>query len=288
MKLQFLGTGSAEGVPSAFCRCASCEHARRNKGKDIRRRASVLINDEVLIDLGPDLFNVGYRLGISFGHVRWALQTHPHTDHLDALTFFSRDEGTLVEGLEPMTWFVNGSGVRRMDLITNNGREAFLSEASQRRHTMSIELIEPWQAFEFGRYRVQTVAANHDDGARAMLFAIEDTADGSRVFYGTDTGPLPLETWSRLAELGWTFDVFILDHNNGWGKRGERHHNADQFLEDVQAARDAGVIVDGTQVIAHHIAHHGHPPHEAFVEKAAGFGYEPAWDGLIVDTVPAS
>lgn len=286
MKLQFLGTAAAEGVPSVFCRCATCEAARRHKGKDIRRRASVLINDELLIDMGPDLFNVGYENGISLGDIKWTLQTHPHDDHLDAGSFFSRNEGTLVSGLQPMIWYTNQSGVDRMDVLTGSKPGTFLSEENQRRHAMTISLIEPWEAFSFGHYNVQSVAANHDDRAKAMLFAIEDTTSGGRVFYGTDTGPLPDNTWERLAALGWSFDVFVLDHTIGTGPRNQRHLNAEQFLEEVAHARSLRLLSDRTRVIAHHFAHHSNPPHDEFVAIAAKSGYEPAWDGLVVDVLP--
>ena len=29
MKLQFLGTGAAEGIPAVFCECEACEEIRR-------------------------------------------------------------------------------------------------------------------------------------------------------------------------------------------------------------------------------------------------------------------
>ena len=32
MKIKFLGTGAAEGIPSTFCNCKICEYARRFKG----------------------------------------------------------------------------------------------------------------------------------------------------------------------------------------------------------------------------------------------------------------
>ena len=55
MKILFLGTSAATSFPLAFCRCRVCEKARINKGKDIRKRSSVIINDDMLIDFGPDV-----------------------------------------------------------------------------------------------------------------------------------------------------------------------------------------------------------------------------------------
>ena len=53
MKITMLGTG-AIGYPLSFCNCDNCKEARIRKGKSIRKRASMLINDDLIIDLGPD------------------------------------------------------------------------------------------------------------------------------------------------------------------------------------------------------------------------------------------
>jgi phosphoribosyl 1,2-cyclic phosphate phosphodiesterase len=280
----FMGTAAAEGVPSIFCSCSTRTAARVNRAKDIRQRSSVLINDELLIDLGPDLCSFCAELGMFLGEVRYVLQTHPHEDHLDGLSLYSRHQGTFVQGVHRMTWYCAQAVVDRVNALTFNGESRFETAAEQEVRHLTVETIKPWQEMSFGRYRVQTVEANHDDGAQAMLFAIEDTRTGGRLFYGTDTGPLPDGTWTQLAELGWVCDVFVLDHTSGWGPRYHRHMNHEQFQEEVQAARACGPLRDDTRVIGTHFAHHTHPPHEEFVARAAAAGYEPAWDGLCVDT----
>ena len=48
MKLQYLGTGGAEGFPGMFCACRACRRAREQK--QYKARSCSLINDSVLID----------------------------------------------------------------------------------------------------------------------------------------------------------------------------------------------------------------------------------------------
>ena len=55
VKITFLGTAAAEGYPNPFCRCENCEGARKVGGRALRKRASALIDDQLLIDFGPDL-----------------------------------------------------------------------------------------------------------------------------------------------------------------------------------------------------------------------------------------
>ena len=48
MKITFLGT-AAIGFPLSFCNCENCQKAKKYKGKSLRKRASLLINDEMII-----------------------------------------------------------------------------------------------------------------------------------------------------------------------------------------------------------------------------------------------
>jgi phosphoribosyl 1,2-cyclic phosphodiesterase len=49
-----------------------------------------LINDDLLIDLGPDIMSASHIHGCSLEGVRYCLQTHPHADHLDLSHLLSR------------------------------------------------------------------------------------------------------------------------------------------------------------------------------------------------------
>lgn len=60
MKIKVLGTAAATSMPLGFCNCDICKRARQNGGKDIRKRSSIIINDEMLIDLGPDSISACY------------------------------------------------------------------------------------------------------------------------------------------------------------------------------------------------------------------------------------
>ena len=56
MKLLYLGTAAAEGLPASFCNCAICENARRVGGREVRSRAQLLVDGELLIDFPPDTY----------------------------------------------------------------------------------------------------------------------------------------------------------------------------------------------------------------------------------------
>ncbi len=50
MHLLFLGTAASEGYPNAFCHCENCNAARQEGGASLRKRSSVLIDGQLLID----------------------------------------------------------------------------------------------------------------------------------------------------------------------------------------------------------------------------------------------
>lgn len=85
MKIQFLGTAAAEGIPAIFCNCRICENARKERGKDIRHRAAILVNEDLMVDFGPDTFSVGIERAVDFRKVKYILITHSHSDHVDLL-----------------------------------------------------------------------------------------------------------------------------------------------------------------------------------------------------------
>ncbi len=90
MKVTFLGTAGGEAIPALWCRCASCALARQRGGHDIRCRSAILINDDLLIDAGPDLCASAAYLGVDLATVQALLITHPHSDHLSMDPFMRR------------------------------------------------------------------------------------------------------------------------------------------------------------------------------------------------------
>lgn len=74
MKLTFLGTAAATSYPLAFCKCDFCNQARKSGGKDLRKRSSLLISDDLLIDLGPDIVSASFAYNFSVAEIRYWLQ----------------------------------------------------------------------------------------------------------------------------------------------------------------------------------------------------------------------
>ncbi|MFA5205011.1 MAG: hypothetical protein WC708_11475 [Lentisphaeria bacterium] len=68
MQIKILGSAAAEGIPALWCECETCGQAREKGGKDIRQRASYLIDDDTMVDFGPDCDggHMGARVVVKF------------------------------------------------------------------------------------------------------------------------------------------------------------------------------------------------------------------------------
>lgn len=83
MRVTFLGTAAATSYPLAFCLCKFCNAARERGGADLRRRSSVIINQDLLIDMGPDLVSASFLYGKSIADIPYLLATIRSYDSLE-------------------------------------------------------------------------------------------------------------------------------------------------------------------------------------------------------------
>ncbi len=282
MVITFLGTSAANAYPEAFCRCANCERARALGGPSLRKRSAVLINDDLLIDLGPDIMTASNMHSRPLSGVRYCLQTHAHADHLDTSHFLSRSPGYGVVGAPRLHFYASPGTVRvAAQLLEKDCAPLGLLDPEMgERLNLEIHQVEALQSFAVGRYRVTAFPANHDPTVDPLLYAVE--ADGRSVFYGTDTAELPEETWRGFHQRNLRFDVVILDHTYGPDGISSDHLGGRQFIEHVTRMREEGLLTGQARVFATHIAHEDNPVHPELVDFAAQHGYEVAYDGLTI------
>lgn len=282
MIITFLGTGAAEGYPNAFCRCANCERARALGGPSLRKRSAALVNDDLLIDLGPDIATAAALLGRSLAGVRYCLQTHAHADHLDPSLLLARSPEWGVAGAPRLDFYASAATARRAAqvLARDLAPAGLLDAAAGARLNLAIHRVAALETFAAGPYRVTALPANHDPAVEPLLYAIE--AGGRCLFYGTDTAALPEEVWRAFHRLRLRFDVVVLDHTYGPGEAGSDHLSARQVAEHAARLRAEGLLAAGARVLATHLSPAGNPVHPELVAFAARHGYEVAYDGLTV------
>ena len=77
MTIKFLGTSSGWPIPRIGCDCPQC---KSENPRDKRLRSCVLINNKVLIDASPDIYQQFIKFGIN--NIEAILLTHAHPDHI--------------------------------------------------------------------------------------------------------------------------------------------------------------------------------------------------------------
>jgi phosphoribosyl 1,2-cyclic phosphate phosphodiesterase len=281
VRLTFLGTAASEGYPDAFCDCDNCEAARSLGGPSLRKRSAALVNDDLLLDLGPDVLAAAMVHDVPLTRVRYCLLTHEHSDHLDPTHFSSRRDACGPNGRACLDFYATEGALRVAAARLGNhmpARGLRDPRVGERLH-LAAHAIDPFVTLTVGPYRVASVLANHGSGTMVPLAYVVEQ-DERRLFYCTDTGPLPEDTWRALRTLGQPIHVVALDHTFGLKAAEPGHLNLEQFVGQIERLRAERILADDARVFAHHIGHHSNPPHPLLVEVAARRGYEVAYDGL--------
>lgn len=283
MKITFLGTSASNAFPEAFCKCDNCVKARILGGKSLRKRSSILVNDDLLIDLNPDIMSSSQMHNCSLVNVRYCLQTHPHADHLDMNHLNSRSPGFGVVGAPVLNFYASAQTLKRASEtferdLANYG---LFSPGAEERLNLKVHQVEPLTPFTFGDYRVIAFPANHAPTLGAMLYSVE--ANNRTIFYGTDTATLFEETWQAFHQHQMRFDLVILDHTYGLTSVGTDHMNAFDVVEHMQRMQREELLTPNARVFATHFAHQSNPPYPELKEFAIKNGYDIAYDGLVLE-----
>ncbi len=282
MKIIFLGTAAATSYPLMFCRCEVCEKARKFGGPNFRKRSSLLINKDLLIDLGPDIMSASFMHGISIADVRYCLQTHSHSDHFDASHFSARISEYATVNVPKLKLYASNATLNKMsEMLRSEGYiNDILDHKEQRRLNINVFPVKALQSFKVGKYQISAFPTNHDISVDPLLFTI--TEGDFTVFYGVDTDILPEETWQGFHDKKLQFDIVVLDHTYGPNVNGEGHLNANQFIEHIQRMRDENLLKKNVRIFATHISHEGNLIHSEMAKYGKKHRYEIAYDGLVI------
>ncbi|WP_134323235.1 bifunctional adenosylcobinamide kinase/adenosylcobinamide-phosphate guanylyltransferase [Cumulibacter soli] len=258
--IQVLGTGSADGWPNPFCRCASCSSARALGV--IRAQTSVLL-DDFMLDFGPDTARSAERAGVSLDRVRHVLLTHNHPDHTAPAFLLYR------------SWV---TGDATLDVI---GPPSVIAHARMwlpPDTPVTFYEVVPGDVLDLAGGRVRVLEAAHDDDA--VLYDV--AAPSGRVFYATDTGPLPSSTVA--ATTGAAYDVVFLEQTFGhFTAHGTAHLDLPSFADQLRRLRAVRAVVDSTEVIAVHLSHHN-PPLPELERQLASYGARVVPDGSVISS----
>lgn len=279
MKLTFLGT-AAIGYPLAFCNCKNCIAARKQKGKSLRKRASLLINDDLLIDLGPDTQTAMMMYDKDMGKIKYLLQTHIHTDHFDEGLLCTRISYMAMQDHKVLEIYAHPLCLEIMSKRVNNYENAdLITKDGQTKLKVHSNTLKAGEKAYFANYTVKAIETIHDLKHGSLLYVIEE--NGKNLFYATDTPALTDDALEQLSE--YKLDCIIMDHSFGDVEYSFSHLNQKLFIEQLEKMQKLGIISDKTLIYGTHISHDGMPCHEIAEATATTKGYHIAYDGLTID-----
>lgn len=272
MKVHFLGTASSEGMPNPFCKCDICDKTRKQKGRDIRTRASVLINNDMLIDLSPEFSYQIIRDDIDITKVKDLLFTHTHPDHFNVGDLYSRMIDYAFNVSHPLHIYGNDRAI--------NGCLEVLQGYSQERFV--FHMPPPYVTFDTtSGAKVTALLSNHAKWEYCFIYVIEK--DGKTILHGHDSGYYPELTWEWLK--GRTLDLVIVECTYGYKQndRTNNHMSVETVLATHQRMLNEGIIRKDTKFLTSHHSHSSNLMYADLEKIFEPYGIQVSYDGLTLE-----
>jgi phosphoribosyl 1,2-cyclic phosphate phosphodiesterase len=176
MKIKFLGTSAGWPMPRLGCNDRICASANP---KDKRTRSQALVNDTLLLDVGPDTYLHLNDPKIDVRKIRYAAITHEHPDH----TYGLWDLGHIYNSV-PIKVIIHPSTFRKIKkLFFYKQYEPLKTEANS--------------PIKVGDLRVSLLPVNHTDSSFGIL--VEEK--NKRLFWAPDFKSLPSNTVNTLKGI---------------------------------------------------------------------------------------
>ncbi|MFC1960682.1 MBL fold metallo-hydrolase [Chloroflexota bacterium] len=285
MQITILGSGGGFGIPNAFCHCANCLAARAAGGKSLRHAPSILLNDDLLIDCGPDVINGANQRGIDLHNLRTLVITHRHADHIDPWFFWGR-RGVMDTDLPLLTVYAPQDV---LDYVFGFYQDVVGLDRAELEQSMNV-VWQPVRADMMklvGPYRLHFFQATHglydavEPPMGAVLLGVQDSLTGYLHCY--DSGPLLDETWMMLSRH--QFDVAAIDSCIHLQEDyiSSNHMTAEQTLATAERLRSSGILKPTGTALATHFVHQAAGRHEELVEYYEPRGLMVAYDGMVLE-----
>ncbi len=278
MKITFLGTAAAEGIPALWCECPVCARAKELGGKEFRCRCSYLVDSDTMVDFGPDAFRQAADFQIDLTRLDRVIFTHPHEDHLSPTEFTWRKSPQF-------------SHVTR-DLKIIGAPSIFCTILSfVASHTNNIYDLRdlrlqpipaaPGEWLRDGDLELLPLAANHCPGLNGLIYVIR--RGGKNFLLANDTGYPAESEWEHLK--GIRLDLVSLDCTCALGTPDLRngHMGVNTVLEFRDRLAELGCLVPETKVFVNHFSHNGKALHSDLEKFFLPRGINVAFDGLVVE-----
>lgn len=249
MKIRYWGTAAAEGIPCLFCNCAVCKEAREKKGKYVRTRSQVMLDNRLLIDFNADTYMHALQYDCNLADIEHVLITHVHADHFYPAEIGNRAVN-FANGMAHETLTLHGSA----DVAKHSQGLQYM--VKQKR--LAYDEIQPYESRSIEGFTVTALPATHGtENPYVYLFEKE----GKTFFLFNDSGFLKEEGMAWLKEKQIAFDAISYDCTFGerdasfGGTYEAQHLGIPNILEQRKRFIENGNYREHTVEILTHFSH---------------------------------
>lgn len=275
MKLQFLGTAAAEGIPAIFCTCETCRIARAKGGKNIRTRSQALVDDSLLIDFPADTFYHSMRQGLDLTNIHHIIITHVHADHLypSELHNYRKGFANLPEQW-PQYHFWGGREMAE--------KLAPIAQQEKMLNRLAVHELSPFTPTPIGSHTITALPAVHGTET-PYIYMIQ--REDKTLLYAHDTGAFQEELWEYFAKINPRFDMISFDCT--MGNRTLAKRSSHLSFADAKALKakllSLGYAHEDTLFVVNHFSHNS--PDVNYEDRAVyeAEGFVMSYDGLSVE-----
>ncbi|MCL2097043.1 MAG: MBL fold metallo-hydrolase [Oscillospiraceae bacterium] len=267
-----MGTSAGEEYPGAWCVCENCEKARKWGGRNIRRNSGVILDGDVMIDMGKTAHIQAEKFNINLRGIKFLLSTHSHWDHLNTHTLWSRIAAFGPGEMPELNIF--GSS-RVADVLAESDR---MNPESLK---IKINMIEPFKKYYAGDLEFFTLDGNHSDGGGVRSVNYIITRKNKTFAYLSDTGYPFDETLKALTK--YKYDFIIAECTFLYGEDNPAHMGINQNIRLLGFFGANNLWKNKPEYYLTHISPHWCPPHDEYEPLVKSKGMKLAYDGLVIE-----
>jgi len=260
MELLFLGTGAADWSLQKI----------EEYGWG-RRFSSALVNDDLLIDPGPHIYDFEEKQGTPgmFRGVKSIIVTHSHGDHFNVGTL----RRLCAEAGGRITLYAEQGVLRKLE------REGGAD--------VDAVALTPCVTFEAGGYEITPCRSNHDlffAGEQTLNYIVKEKSSGRSFFYGADSGWIVYDTWLLIKKAKPNAVIFEATVGNVPGDdRVFGHTSIPMIAIMLETMRAQHGPADDCRYYTTHMARTLHGTHAETAAALEPLGVTPAYDGMKIE-----
>ena len=272
MKLKYLGTGAFEGIPFLYCKCKACENARKKKGKELRTRSGLILDDKIAIDFSADSYSNLVKYDVDFAVIEHVLITHTHEDHFSpsdlVQRFVLRPEGVA----EKLCIYGNASVKKKFFRL-----DAWCERIMD---FVSLKTLKREEKVDIGGYKVTPFYVEHMREEDCYVYLIEK--DGRAYLHLMDSSEPTEKLYDYLSENNVHLDAVTMDCTYGsLTTEYFGHMNIWQNIRVKNTLQKLGVANQDTKFVCTHFSHFSvNDTHETLCQIAAKNCLIIAYDGM--------